>query len=83
MKSSLVVQWMHPDHQNIVIITAIPQQLSYAHITNYTGITSIFDESSHLRPIPSRLAGNINLLHWHPVVNGSGGGTIISTFSFL
>lgn len=49
---------------------------------SYTGITSIFDASSHLRTMPSRLAGRINLDHWHPVVNGSGGGTIISTLSF-
>jgi len=50
---------------------------------NYTGMTSIFDVSSHLKTIPSRLAGNIHLPHWHPVVKGSGGGTIISTLSFL
>ena len=50
---------------------------------NYTGMTSIFDVSSHLKIIPSRLTGNIHLAHWHPVVKGSGGGTIISTFSFL
>lgn len=49
----------------------------------YTGITSIFEESSHLKTIPSRLAGRIHFAHWHPVENGSDGGTIISTFSFL
>lgn len=53
------------------------------HITIYTGITSIFDASSQLNTTPSKLAGNILLLHWHPVVKGSGGATIISTFSFL
>jgi hypothetical protein len=52
-------------------------------LTHYTGITSIFDVSSHLKTIPSRLAGKIHFPHWHPVVNGSGGGTIISTLSFL
>lgn len=51
--------------------------------TSYTGMTSIFDASSHLNTMPSRLAGRIHLAHWHPVVNGSGGGTIISTLSFL
>jgi len=50
---------------------------------NYTGMTSIFDVSSHLKIIPSRLTGNIHLAHWHPIVKGSGGGTIISTLSFL
>lgn len=48
----------------------------------HTGITSIFDVSSHLKTIPSRLAGSMHLDHWHPVGNGSGGGTIISTLSF-
>lgn len=37
--------------------------------------------SSHLKTMPSRLAGRMHLLHWHPVVMGSGGGTIIRTFS--
>ena len=46
-------------------------------------MTSFFDASSHLKTIPSRLAGKIHLAHWHPVVIGSGGGTIISTLSFL
>ena len=38
--------------------------------------------SSHLKTMPSRLAGRIHFAHWHPVGNGSGGGTIIRTFSF-
>jgi hypothetical protein len=50
---------------------------------NYTGITSSFDVSSHLKTIPSRLAGKMHLGHCHPVANGSGGATIISTLSFL
>lgn len=51
-------------------------------IVDYTGMTSKFDVSSHLKTIPSRLAGNVHLDHCHPVANGSGGGTIMSTFSF-
>jgi len=45
-------------------------------------MTSIFELSSHLKTIPSRLAGRIHLDHWHPVESGSGGGTIIRTLSF-
>ena len=48
----------------------------------YTGITSIFEVSSHLNTMPSRVAGRIHLAHWHPVGIGSGGGTIIRTLSF-
>ncbi|MFS7950117.1 hypothetical protein Hanom_Chr06g00579591 [Helianthus anomalus] len=46
-------------------------------------MTSTFDASSHLKTIPSRLPGSIHFVHWHPVVNASSEGTIISTFSFL
>lgn len=46
-------------------------------------MTSFFDASSHLKTIPSRLDDKMHLVHWHPVVIGSVGGTIISTFSFL
>lgn len=49
----------------------------------YTGMTSIFEVSSHLKTIPSRLAGSMHLAHWQPVEKGSDGGTIIKTFSFL
>lgn len=46
-------------------------------------MTSMFEVSSHLKTIPSRLIGKMHLAHWHPVEKGSAGGTIINTLSFL
>lgn len=81
---------MHHHHQYLHVSSATKYHsknrntsTSFLCTYDYTGMTSIFDESSHLRTIPSRLAGKMNFAHWHPVVNGSGGGTIISTLSFL
>ncbi|MFS7918456.1 hypothetical protein Hanom_Chr03g00201271 [Helianthus anomalus] len=59
------------------------QTLTYQAAKHYTGMTSGFDESSHLKTMPSKLAGSIHVAHWHPVGTGSGGGTIINTLSFL
>lgn len=48
-----------------------------------TGMASTLDESSHLNTIPSRLVGNVHLLHCQPAASGSDDGTIINTLSFL
>lgn len=51
------------------------------HNSFQTGIPVAFSDSVHLRMIPSIGAGSKTLSHWHPVVTGLVGGTIINTFS--
>lgn len=65
------------------VVSFFSQSAARARLASYTGITSPFDASSHLKTSPSRLVGRMHLVHWQPVENGSDGGTIISTLSFL
>ncbi|MFS7966993.1 hypothetical protein Hanom_Chr09g00780511 [Helianthus anomalus] len=39
------------------------QTLTYQVAKPYTGMTSGFDESSHLKTMPSRLVGSIHVAH--------------------
>lgn len=63
-------------------LKAPPPYVFLLLVTGYTGIASIFEESSHLITIPSRCAGRTHFDHRQPVGTGSGGGTIINTLSF-
>ena len=68
--------------RNVVFVGGFNWNETYQLSECQTGMTSTFDVSSHRNTTPSGLAGRMHLLHWHPVEKGSGGGTIISTFSF-